>query len=241
VSGPPRFGAEELGATEGKELDHALDAIVALEAVADGLTVRVDPAFTDRVMAALAHEPSPMPVGFLAPLRRRGLLAGFAESVRQAWASIRAGRPAFARAAALAYVLVVVLAGTSLAGAATIGAAGALGWFAPRETVSPSPEPTLPLSTTPSTEPMPSPEPTESAEPAETETPEPSDDRGGGGAEPSDDHGGGAAEPSDDKGGSGGGSDDRSGGSGGSGPSSTDDHSGSDDGSGSGSGSGSDD
>jgi hypothetical protein len=248
VSGPPRFGVEELGPTEGTELDDALDAIAALDAVAGDATVRVGPAFTERVMAAVAGEPSPAPVGFMAPLRRRGILAGFGESVRQAWASIGAGRPAFARATALAYVLVVVLAGTSLVGAATFGAAGALGLLGPHETALPSPEPTLPPDSTPrpATEQRPSVEPTESAEPGETETPEPSDDHGGGGAEPSDDHGGGGVEPSDDHGGGSDGSDDGSGDSGGgSGPSPTDDHSGSDDGidSGidSGSGSGSDD
>jgi len=231
VSGEPRFGADELGPTQGSELDDAMEAVRALEAVANDGAVRPSPAFTDRVMAALADAPSPAPLGFLAPLRRRGLLAGFGGSVRQAWASIGAGRPAFARAAALAYVLVVALAGTSLAGAATFGAAGALGLLG-HETAPPSPEPTtLPVMTpAPTIAAPPSVEPSESPEPSETA--EPSDDHGGG-LEPSDDHGGGGAGPSDDHSGAGsggGGSDDGSGGSGGnSGPSSTDSHGGSDD------------
>ena len=244
------FGPDELGPTEGSELDDSLEAIRSLETVAADANVRMGTAFSDRVMAALANEPSPAPAGFLLPLQRRGLLAGFGQSVRQAWASIGTGRPAFARAAALAYVLVVALAGTSLAGAATFGAAGALGLLEPHESVVPSPEatpaplttPPAPLTTRPSFEPTESPEPSETAEP--------SDDHGGG-VEPSDDHsgsgGGGGAEPSDDHSGSGsdggsggGGSDDGSSGSGGgSGPSATDEHGGSDDGSGGGSGSGS--
>ena len=229
MSGERRFGADELGPTQGSELDDAIEAVQALEGLADDTAVRTGPAFTDRVMAALADEPSPAAAGFLAPLRRRGLVTGFGESLRQAWASTRAGRPAFARAAALAYVLVVAIAGMSLAGAATFGAAGALGLLGPNATVSPSPEPTLPPISTPapSVQPAPSVAPSESPEPSET-------------AEPSDDHGGEGAEPSDDHSGSGDGGDDGSSGSGGgSGPSATDDHSGSDDGSGSDSGSGS--
>ncbi|HTK44284.1 MAG TPA: hypothetical protein VL749_02880 [Patescibacteria group bacterium] len=233
------FGPEELGPTEGSELDDSLEAIRSLETVAADANVRTGTAFTDRVMAALANEPSPAPAGFLLPLQRRGLLAGFGQSVRQAWASIGAGRPTFARAAALAYVLVVAIAGTSLVGAATFGAAGALGLLGPHESVAPSPATTTAPVTTPAppAEPAPTLEPAESPEPSETA--EPSDDHGGGGVEPSDDHSGGGAEPSDDHSGSdsgGDGSDDGSGGSGGGPrPSPTDEHSGSDDGSGSGS------
>jgi hypothetical protein len=226
------FGPDELGQAEGNELVDSLDAIRSLESVAADANVRVGMAFTDRVMAALANEPTPTPAGFLGPLRRRGLVTGFVESLRQAWRSMGAGRPVFARAAALAYVLAVVLAGTSLAGAATFGAAGALGLL-DHETSAPSAVPTYPAT-------LPAPrlesnapesaEPSESPEPSETA--EPSDDHGDG-AEPSDDHGGGGAEPSDDHSGSGSGggeSEDGSGGSGGdSGPGATDNHNGSDD------------
>ena len=225
MSGPFRLGPDELGQTTGHELEDALEAIDALGLAVEDAPVRTGPAFSDRVMGAIAEEPQPAPTGFLLPLRQRGVFAGFAESVRQAWASLGAGRPAFARGAALAYVLVVAVAGASIAGAATIGAAGALGLLGPRETVEPSPEPT----NAPVVTPAPSldvPTPSPSAEPSETPEVEASDDHGGSGTEPSDDHGGNS--------GPGGGSDDGSGGSDGSGssgdssgPSGTDDHGGS--------------
>jgi len=246
MTGPLRFDIDELGPTEGTELDEALEGIAALELVADDVPVRTGMAFSDRVMGALADEPLPGAAGFLFPLRRRGPFRGFTESVRQAWASIGTGRPAFARAAALAYVLVVAIAATSLVGAATFGAAGALGLLEPHQTTQPTPEPTVtpPLTPEPSVE---SPEPSMESEPSESpEAVEPSDDHGGGEPQASDDHGG----NSGSGGGGGGGGDDGSGGSGGSGGGSddgggaqqTDDHSGSDDGSGgSGGGGGSDD
>jgi hypothetical protein len=223
MSGPGRFGVEELGPTEGTELDDALEAIGALERVGQDAPVHTGPAFSDRVMAALADEPVPGSVGFLFPIRRLGPVRGFTESVRQAWASVGGGRPVFARAAALAYVLVVAVAATSLVGAASFGAAGALGLLEPRQTVQPTPEATIApvLTPPPATE-----SPESSTEPEPTESPEavaPSDDHGGGGEpEPSDDHG---RSP-----GSGGGSDDGSGDShDGSEPRETDDHGGSDD------------
>jgi hypothetical protein len=232
VTGPSRFGFEELGPTEVNELDDALEAVSALELAAEDAPVRTGPAFTERVMAALADEPAPGSVGFLLPLRRRGPFLGFIASVRQAWTSIGTGRPTFARAAALAYVLVVAIAGTSLVGAASFGAADALGLLEPHATPQPTTPPSMPPGPTPVL-------PTPSAEPEPSETPEaaePSDDHGGGGEpEASDDHGG-------NSGPGGGGGDDGSGGSDdGSGPSASDDHSGggSDDDSGSDDGSGS--
>jgi len=236
MTGPLRFDIDELGPTEGNELDDALEGVAALERVAEDVPVRAGTAFSDRVMAALAAEPLPGAAGFLLPLRLRGPFRGFTESVRQAWASIGNGRPAVARATALAYVLVVAIAGTSVVGAATFGAAGALGLLEPQHTSQPTPEPTVAPSLTP--EPSDdSPEASEESEPSESpEAVEPSDDHGGGGEpQASDDHGGNS--------GSGGGSggDDGSDGSGGSddgaGAHETDDHSGSDDGSSGGGGS----
>jgi uncharacterized membrane protein YgcG len=178
------------------------------------------PVFSDRVMAALADEPVPSTTGFLAPLRRLGLVAGFAASVRQARVAMATGRPMLTRAAALAYVLAVAIAGTSLLGATTVGVAGALGILGPGPTPSPTPTIALP-SPSPDTlqSPMPSlapPSPDASNEPGESGSPDASDDHGGGsGPEPSDDHGGSGG--SDTSGSGTSGSDDGSGSSDGSG------------------------
>jgi uncharacterized membrane protein YgcG len=197
------------------------------------------PGFTDRVMTALADEPGPAPVAFIAPLRKLGVLAGFGTSIRQAWATLeRPGRSTFARAAALAYVLTVAAAGVSLAGAAMFGAAGAFGLLGPAamQRATPTPAPlvapviTPDAVTEPSEEPSiePSPEPSEPAD----ETNGPDDHGGGTGPEASDDHDGGTRpEATDDRGdnsGPGGGDDSGQGG--------TDDPGSSDDGGGSGGG-----
>ena len=206
------------------------------------------PSFTDRVMAALADEPGPAPVAFVAPLRKLGLLAGFGASMRQAWATLdRPGRPAFARAAALAYVLTVAAAGVSLAGAATFGAAGAFGLLghASTQTPTPTPAPIVAPAITedPDAEPTDEPSIEPSAEPSESadESEGPDDHGGGTGPEASDDHGGGTGpEASDDHSdNSGPGAGDNSG-PGESSPGATDDPGSSDDGGGSGSGGGSD-
>lgn len=192
MTGGRRFDPNELGTDQSDELEDALVAAASLGAAVDVPPVSPSPAFTDRVMAALVDEPAPSPVGFMVPLRRRGFLAGFSASVGQAWASLGGGgRPFLARASALAYVLAIVVAGTSLAGVATIGVAGALGMLGPTATQSAAPSPG-PV-TSPEQSPSPSiqsapPTPIETVEPSET--PEASDDHGGGGAEPSDDHGG---------------------------------------------------
>jgi hypothetical protein len=226
LRGPQPIRPDELGDGDDRELRDALATGRALDASIDDVPMRVSEDFTRRVMTAVAREPVPGPVGFMTPLRRHGLLAGFGESVRQAWAAIgSAGMPSLARATALAYVLVVVIAGVALTGAATVGVGGALGLFdptnrTPAPTATPTPSPELALPT-----PGPQTAPLETAEPGESE--EPSDD-----PEASDDHGG-SDEPDDDDGGnsgpgsSGDGDDDASSGD-----------SGSDDGSGSGSDSG---
>ena len=235
MSGPRRFDPVELGSDHDASLDEALEIARWLEAAADptgGPTVSPSTGFGDRVMAAIADEPSPAPAGFLAPLHRRGLLGGFVASIRQAWRSMGgAGRPMLVRAPALAYVLVVVIAGTSIAGVATVGVAGALGVFKPAPTLTPTPLPVLPGPTLapPETSPGLSEEPS-----AEPESPDPGEsDDASGSPDGSDDHGGNSGPGSS---GSGSGSDDNSGpGSSGSG---SDDSSGSgSDDSGSGSGS----
>jgi uncharacterized membrane protein YgcG len=257
MSGPFRFAADELAGPDGRQLRGALDTARALEEIANDAPVTTDPGFSERVMAALAEEPAPVAGGFLMPLRRNGILRGFAESVRQAWTSSGSGRPALARAMALAYVLVVAVAGVSLAGAATFGAAGALGVFASH----PTQEPTTQSTTGPEiTPPLPdasdesSPEPSETPEASEAPEASPDasegpDDRGDGSEpEASDDHGGNSEPGGGDGDNSGPGethspdaSDDHGGSDGSSGPSPTDDHSGSDDGGSAGGSGGSDD
>jgi hypothetical protein len=229
VTGPRRFDPSDLGPGGGRESDEALSAGAWLDAAMLDVPVQPSRDFGDRVMAALATEPTPAPAGFLAPLRRRGYVAGFAASVRQAWASaFTGGRPAMVRASALAYVLAVAIAGTALAGAATIGVGSALGILGPSPTQSPAPVTPAPTNLA---EPsgLQAPEtngPEASEEPGESDAPGATDDHGGNsGPGSSDDHSGGDSSGP----GSSDGSDDHSG------PSGT---SGSDD-SGSGSGSGS--
>ena len=226
MNGPQRvkprdLNPSELGTTEPADLSDALATAGRLGASIEDLPLVTGPAFSDRVMAALADEPTPAPVGFLTPLRRLGLIAGFGASVRQAWASITApDRPTFARGAALAYVLVIAIGGTSLAGAATIGLAGAIGLLGPHATQA-APSSTPFQLTAPDSSARPSGEsepPASEASEEPSETPGASDDRGGsGGPEPSDDRGG---SPGPGSSGGGGGSDDGSGG-GGASPTST--------------------
>jgi uncharacterized membrane protein YgcG len=227
ATGPRGLDPDELDTTDQADLADALESEGWLEAAIGDVPVAPGPSFTNRVMAALAAEPTPAPVGFLTPLRRLGLLAGFGASVRQAWASIGApGRPTFARATALAYVLVIAIAGTSLAGAATIGLAGAIGILGPQATeASPS---NVPFE---SSQPGTTEQPSAESEPPGTEAPgEPGDTPGA-----SDDHGGsGGPEPSDDHGstsgpGSSGGTDEGSGGGGSGSPTSSPDGGGSSD------------
>jgi hypothetical protein len=202
----PRLTMDELGDAFGNEIADALETGRLLEAAIDESTRALPAASTafdvategrgdlnDRIMSALAAEPAPSTAGFLLPLRRRGFLHGLWASFRQASAATRgAGRPFVARAAALAYVLVLTVAGISVGGAATVGAAGALGLLGPSATESappplaptpappsqltqPSPPPTPTPSPTPDAVPTPTPTPSESP----SESPEESDDRGG--------------------------------------------------------------
>jgi len=187
-------------AVSAQELGGALEAARALEAAAVAPLVHTSAAFADGVMARLEGEPTPGALGYLAPLRRLGL-GGLAASLRQAWAVVGLGtRPLGVRATALAYVLAVVLIGSSITGLAAYGTAGALGLF---EGPDASPSPTLPVespgpmnepspTTQPPSTPTPSPEPSE--EPSATQSSEPEesdDDHGGAGATPretDDDH-----------------------------------------------------
>lgn len=195
MTGPRAFAAEELGDARPDELTDALMAAGWLDDSGSDAPATSSGAFSDRVMAALADEPTPSTVGFLVPVRRFGLIGGFSASVRQAWASVGGGRPVLARAAAFAYVLAVAIAGLSLTGAATIGVAGALGVIGPSSTETPAPTAPLPTiapapSLTP-TLPSDSLPPSIGPTPTPSESPNATDDHGGGsGPSPSDDRGG---------------------------------------------------
>jgi hypothetical protein len=183
---PGSFRPSELAdadaAPSDAELATAWSMARELEAVLPPETIGPSPSFADAVMAAVALEPAPRRAGFLAVFRARPGLAGLVTSVRDAWtvASGGPGRSAGSRGLALAYVLAVVIVGTSLTGFAAYGAAGALGFLEDR---SPSPSVVAP-SPSPSASPEPSrtpdasasPRPIGSAEPSESIEPEPSDD-----------------------------------------------------------------
>lgn len=196
----PRLTMDELGDAFGNELADALEAGRWLQAAIEETTRDLPAAatgfdaatearggFGDRVMAALADEPAPAPVGFLLPLRRRGV-GGLWASFRQASVATRgAGRPILSRAAALAYVLVFAVATISLTGAASMGALGLLNPTAtespPATLAPPSPPASLEEAPpSPSVTPEPTivvPEPTPSGSPEDSEDPEASDDNGG--------------------------------------------------------------
>jgi uncharacterized membrane protein YgcG len=177
--GPRNVHPDELGEAEGMDVQDALRVGNRLVEAMDDVPMPTDEEFVDNVMAALADEPTPGTTGFLVPMRRSGILGGFRQSFRQAWASVGAGRPIVGRSAALAYVLAVVIAGVSLTGAAALGTAGALGLFNATPTNSPTPPPPAPTVAPPSVAPSPSenaPEPTVGPMPSPTETDDESDD-----------------------------------------------------------------
>jgi hypothetical protein len=171
---PGRFRPDELsdpgrGATD-PEQAAALAAARELEQALPGDAVRPSADFSERVMAALASEPAPRPVGFLARLHVRPGIAGLIASVQEAWAVAArgAGRPLAARGMALAYVLAIVVLGVSLTGVAAMGTVGALGLLSPDRTPASSIVSPEPL-TSPSISPLPSvSEPTDSEAPGET-------------------------------------------------------------------------
>ena len=213
--GPRNVHPDELGEADGMDVQDALRVGNRLIEAMDDVPMPTREDFVDNVMAALADEPTPGTTGFLVPLRRRGILGGFRDSVRQAWASVGAGRPMVGRSAALAYVLAVAVAGLSLTGAAALGTAGALGMFDAAPTNSPTPPPPAPTVAPPTVAPSPSvnaPEPTVGPSPAPTETDDETDD-------PNDDNSGPGGGGDDDS--ASGGDDDSSGTGGNSGPGSS--------------------
>ncbi|MEW5992562.1 MAG: hypothetical protein AB1736_14630 [Chloroflexota bacterium] len=195
---PGSFRPSELDGADSGQRDADLATALAmareLEAALPAASVAPSADFSDRVMAAVAREPAPRPAGFLATLRARPGVAGLVASVREAWAVVGSGpgRPMRARGLALAYVVAVLVIGTSITGVAGYGAAGALGLLdvdatptpsvqetlLPSLTPSPQPEPTTSPSPPP-TEPAGSAEPSGSVEPDGSSEPEESDDHVG--------------------------------------------------------------
>ena len=152
----------------------------------DSEAIRPSDGFTDRVLAAIGGEPLPRPMGVAGLAARQGRLGAMLAALRDTWhVAWSGGRPLAARAQAMAFVLLLIVAVGSVSGLATAGAINAL--FPPSQ---PSPRPTPALLTSPSptveptatpTEipPTTTPEPTEvtgpTRTPEPTETPEPND------------------------------------------------------------------
>ena len=131
MTGPSRrFDPSELrtpGAAEpsAAELAEALGAARDLEALAASEGIRPTEGFDDRVMAAIALEPIPRAVVTGGSVARGTAAGAFLYAVRNAWRVGSTGdRPFAVRAQALAFVLVVLLAAGSLAGAGVIAVAG---------------------------------------------------------------------------------------------------------------------
>lgn len=182
MSGPGRsFDPSELRGGPGPapttaELADALAAARALEAHASGDLVQPTDGFEDRVMAAIATEPAPRVVVGSGSAVRGGRPAAFLVALRDAWAiATSGGRPIAARAQALAFVLLVVIAAGSLTGVAAVGVGS---FLAARPSLSPSlPAPTVdpsPVMPSPSSSSSPSPtvdpSPSSSSSPVPTET-----------------------------------------------------------------------
>ena len=225
-----RFDPSELADGEPGDGETAAAELLAvardLEAFARSESVTPSVDFEDRVMAALADEPPPRPIGARGVL---GLVALVRDAWRLAWTG---GRPLAVRAQALAFVLLAAVALASVGAVTAVGVGRLLSEVAPPLSITPTPLPTpvptmLP-SPSPSISPTPSPTPTASptegtAEP--TETAEPTQTGGDGGGDSSGPGSGGTPRPTNGNSGPGSGGDS-------SGPGSGDDSSGSGSGSG---------
>ncbi len=133
----------------------------------DGGPIRPSDGFTDRVLAAIAGEPLPAPMGVAGLAARQGRLGAMVGALRDTWhVAWSGGRPMAVRAQAMAFVLLLIVAVGSVGAVTTVGAFNVL--FPSTS----SPSPTLPV-TNPSPRPAETAEPTQTTEP--TETPEPTD------------------------------------------------------------------
>lgn len=193
MTGPTRrFDPGELRVPGEPDLPVAeqADALLAareLEAVASSAIVRPTEGFEDRIMAAIATEPAPRLVARPASAVRGGLIASFLMTVRDSWGvASSGGRPMAVRAQAMAFVLLVVVAATAVAGVGAVGVGSLLDrGRSPAPSVQPGPSvaptPSVPTPSTspspsPSVEPSVSPDASESTEPTETAEPTGTDD-----------------------------------------------------------------
>lgn len=227
---PRSFRPEEIGDADTTIRDGELAAAYAaarlLEQAMPIDHMRLSSDFSDRVMAAVAFEPAPRAAGFLAGVMARPGPRSLLASVREAWTTVAgaSGRPFGVRAAALAYVLVVLIGAASVTGAVAVGTVGALNFLsgdqspvASQSVASPSPSPDQ----TDAIQPSGPPEPSESAGPSEspgveassgpgetpttqpsnrsgpTPSPNGSDDQPSTSPSSSDDHGGDSGSPTD--------------------------------------------
>lgn len=143
----------------------------------DSGAIRPSEGFTDRVLAAIALEPLPAPMAVAGTAAREGRVGAMLAALRDTWhVAWSGGRPMAARAQAMAFVLLLVVAVGSVSGLATIGAVGAL--FPP---ATPALHPTQPVPAVATPSPRPTPSPSPSID--RTEPPEPSET-----AEPTDTH-----------------------------------------------------
>jgi uncharacterized membrane protein YgcG len=115
--------------------------------------------FADRIMAAVAAEPSPQPIADLGSAVRSVRLGAALAAIRDAWrVAFGSSRPFVLRAQALALVLVVGVLSVGVGSAAVVGASKL---FTP-----PAPPQPSQIAPTPSTPPSPSPSPTPSVSPS---------------------------------------------------------------------------
>lgn len=176
------FGPDDLpSAAEAPAPELAASLRVGREMDSFTASERVEPSadFTTRVMAAIAMEPAPLPMAAVGDALRRGRLVALFVGLRDAWrVAFSGGRPAAARAQALALVLVAAIGLASLGGITAIGVGALLNRSdsGPTPTLPlPSPSPTVAPSPTPSLSPSPSPSPTPRPTPPRTPRPTPTD------------------------------------------------------------------
>jgi uncharacterized membrane protein YgcG len=158
--------------------------------------------FSDKVMTAIAAEPTPKPTRVFGASLRAGRFGTAVAAIRDAWrVAFGGGRPFAVRGQALALVLIVLIGALGVGGGAVVGASRLLN---PDAVPQPSPSPTIPPpspspspapSLEPSPTPAPSPSPTDTDEPTDLAEPTETDDSGGNSGP-----GGGSGSGSDDSG-----------------------------------------